>query len=74
MDLIIAVEDPNASDVRALLDRHLTFARDQSPSEHVHARTPRPRPTLTSLCSAPAVTAPSWASAPSDGWMTPTPS
>ena len=38
MDLIIAVEDPDAADVRALLDRHLTFARDQSPPEHVHAR------------------------------------
>ena len=37
MDLIIAVEDPNAGDVRALLERHLTFARGQSPPEHVHA-------------------------------------
>ena len=37
MDLIIAVEDPNASDVRALLDRHLALARVQSPAEHVHA-------------------------------------
>ncbi|MGH3202780.1 MAG: hypothetical protein ACRDOA_06300 [Streptosporangiaceae bacterium] len=37
MDLIIAVADPNADDVRALLDRHLTFARLQSPPEHVHA-------------------------------------
>jgi hypothetical protein len=27
VDLIIAVADPNAGDVRALLDRHLTFAR-----------------------------------------------
>ncbi len=26
MDLIIAVEDPNAGDVRALLERHLAFA------------------------------------------------
>ena len=37
MDLIIAVADPNADDVRALLERHLTFARVQSPPEHVHA-------------------------------------
>ena len=37
MDLIIAVADPNADDVRALLERHLTFARGQSPPEHVHA-------------------------------------
>jgi putative acetyltransferase len=37
VDLIIAVADPNADDVRALLERHLTFARVQSPPEHVHA-------------------------------------
>jgi putative acetyltransferase len=37
VDLIIALADPNADDVRALLDRHLTFARVQSPPEHVHA-------------------------------------
>jgi putative acetyltransferase len=37
VDLIIAVADPNADDVRALLERHLSFARVQSPPEHVHA-------------------------------------
>lgn len=37
MDLIIAVADPNADDVRAILERHLTFARGESPPEHVHA-------------------------------------
>jgi putative acetyltransferase len=37
VDLIIAVADPNATDVRALLDRHLAFARGESPPEHVHA-------------------------------------
>ena len=37
MDLIIAVADPNADDARALLERHLTFARGESPPEHVHA-------------------------------------
>jgi putative acetyltransferase len=37
VDLIIAVADPNADDVRALLERHLSFARVESPPEHVHA-------------------------------------
>ena len=37
MDLIIAVADPDADDVRALLDRHLAFASGESPPEHVHA-------------------------------------
>jgi putative acetyltransferase len=37
VDLIIAVADPNAGDVRALLDRHLAFASGESPPEHVHA-------------------------------------
>jgi putative acetyltransferase len=35
--LIIAVADPNAADVRALLERHLAFAREVTPPEHVHA-------------------------------------
>jgi putative acetyltransferase len=37
VDLIMDVEDPNAGDVRALLDRHLAFAREVTPPEHVHA-------------------------------------
>ena len=37
MDLIITEADPNADDVRALLDRHLSFASGESPPEHVHA-------------------------------------
>jgi putative acetyltransferase len=37
VDLIIAVADPDADDVRALLDRHLAFASGESPPEHVHA-------------------------------------
>jgi putative acetyltransferase len=37
VDLIIAVEDPDAADVRALLSLHLAFARRESPPEHVHA-------------------------------------
>lgn len=40
MQLVIAVDDPWAEDVRALLDRHLGFAHDESPPEHVHALTP----------------------------------
>jgi putative acetyltransferase len=36
-DLVIAEDDPAAADVRALLARHLTFTRAQSPPEHVHA-------------------------------------
>ena len=41
MDLIIAVADPQAGDVRALLERHLAFAQVQSPPEHVHALRPQ---------------------------------
>jgi putative acetyltransferase len=37
VDLIIAVADPDAADVCALLNRHLSFAQVQSPPEHVHA-------------------------------------
>jgi putative acetyltransferase len=37
MDLVIAVDDPQAGDVRALLDRHLAFAREVTPPGHVHA-------------------------------------
>jgi putative acetyltransferase len=34
---VIAADDPRAADVRALLEAHLTFARDHSPPEDVHA-------------------------------------
>jgi putative acetyltransferase len=37
MDLLVAVEDPAADDVRALLEAHLAFCRAHSPPEHVHA-------------------------------------
>lgn len=37
MELSLTLEDPRTDDVRALLDRHLAFARDMSPEEHVHA-------------------------------------
>ncbi len=37
MDLVISVDDPGADDVRALLERHLVFAREMTPPEHVHA-------------------------------------
>lgn len=36
-DLVIAVDDPRAEDVRALLERHLAFALDVTPPEHAFA-------------------------------------
>jgi putative acetyltransferase len=33
----IAIDDPQVDDVRALLERHLAFARSQSPPEDIHA-------------------------------------
>jgi putative acetyltransferase len=35
--LVIALDDPRAEDVRALLERHLAFAHEHSPPEDVHA-------------------------------------
>jgi hypothetical protein len=37
VDLIMAVADPDADDVRALLGQHLAFAREVTPPEHVYA-------------------------------------
>jgi putative acetyltransferase len=37
VDVVIAVDDPRAPDVRALLVTHLAFARDVTPEGHVHA-------------------------------------
>ncbi len=37
MDLVIAIDDPRIDDARTLLDRHLAFARDVTPPDHVHA-------------------------------------
>jgi len=37
MDGVIAVDDPTAQDVRALLAAHLAFANQHSPPEDVHA-------------------------------------
>jgi putative acetyltransferase len=34
---VVAADDPSAADVRALLDRHLGFARTHSPPEDVYA-------------------------------------
>jgi putative acetyltransferase len=34
---VVASDDPRSVDVRALLEAHLTFAREQSPPEDVHA-------------------------------------
>jgi putative acetyltransferase len=36
-ELVVAPDDPRSSDVRALLETHLEFARTLSPPEHVHA-------------------------------------
>jgi len=35
--LLIAVDDPRGDDVRAVLERHLLFAHEQTPVEYVHA-------------------------------------
>ena len=37
MELVIAVDDPRAADVRALLETHLAFARSVTPPEGVFA-------------------------------------
>lgn len=37
MDLLIAVDDPRADDVRALLATHLAFSREVTPAAGVHA-------------------------------------
>ena len=39
-DLAVGPDDPSAADVRELLERHLTFARDNSNPEDVHALGP----------------------------------
>jgi putative acetyltransferase len=36
-DGLISIDDPRADDVRALIDRHLAFARATTPPEHVFA-------------------------------------
>ncbi len=36
-DFVIAVDDPRRDDVRALLERHLAFAKAVTPPEDVHA-------------------------------------
>jgi putative acetyltransferase len=37
VESVIALDDPRADDVRALLGRHLAFAASESPPEDVHA-------------------------------------
>jgi putative acetyltransferase len=37
MGLVVAVDDPRRDDVRALLERHLAFAREVTPPEGVYA-------------------------------------
>ena len=41
-DLVIAVDDPRAPDVTALLRRHLDFAHETTPAELVSTETPPP--------------------------------
>jgi putative acetyltransferase len=36
-EVVVARDDPQSEDVRALLEKHLAFARSASPPEHVHA-------------------------------------
>lgn len=36
-EFVVESDDPRAADVRALLERHLLYAREHSPSEEVHA-------------------------------------
>jgi putative acetyltransferase len=36
-ELVIAIDDPRAPDVRALLARHLSFASEHTPPDDVHA-------------------------------------
>ena len=36
-NVVIAPDDPRGGDVRALLGRHLSFARKVTPASHVHA-------------------------------------
>lgn len=36
-EFLVGNDDPQAADVRALLDKHLTFARGQTPPEDAHA-------------------------------------
>jgi putative acetyltransferase len=49
MDIVVAVDDPRADDVRALLEQHLAFAREVTPPGHVHALEVESllRPTIT---------------------------
>jgi putative acetyltransferase len=37
MELVIAVEDPQAADVGAVLERHLAVMHEETPPAHVHA-------------------------------------
>ena len=59
MDLVIAVDDPRIDDVRTLLARHVAFAREVTPPDHVHAMEVDDLlgPEVTSRSSAPAGTA-----------------
>lgn len=36
-EILIAADDPRAPDVQALLEKHLAFAHEVTPADHVHA-------------------------------------
>jgi putative acetyltransferase len=36
-DVVVGPDDPRSDEVRVLLERHLSFAHEVSPPEHVHA-------------------------------------
>jgi len=40
VEVVVAVDDVRAADVRALVERHLAFAAEHTPAEHVHALGP----------------------------------
>ncbi len=40
MEVVVAIDDPRAADVRTLLKRHLAFANEVTPAGHVHAMDP----------------------------------
>jgi hypothetical protein len=74
MGLVIAIDDPRADDVQTMLRRHLAFAREVTPSGHVHALEVDDLGIPRSRSLVPAETARSSGSARSNSWMRTTPS
>jgi putative acetyltransferase len=40
VNVVVTLDDPRAADVRTLIERHLAFANEVTPTEHVHALDP----------------------------------